>query len=142
MSYSADELLKASKEQRVYAAVLEKGMLAGLLIILITFAIYVFGVLKPYVPVEKLPTYWSMNVHEYLAAADVHQGWAWAGMLGYGDFLNFSGIAVLAGVTILCFLAVVPPLWKSGDKLYAAFAFLEAVILSVAASGMLGSGGH
>lgn len=142
MPYSGEEILKASKEQQLYAAVLEKGMLAGLLILLITFAIYVFGISKPYVPVEKLPTYWSMNVHEYLAAANVHQGWAWAGMLGYADFLNFAGIAILAGVTILCFLAIAPVLWKQGDKLYAAFAVLEAVILSVAASGILGSGGH
>ena len=63
-------------------------------------------------------------------------------MLRYGDFINFIGIAFLAGVTIVCFLVIVPVLWKNNDKLYAVFSLLEAVILSLAASGILGSGGH
>ena len=63
-------------------------------------------------------------------------------MLGYGDFLNFIGIALLAGVTICCFLVIVPLLWKNNDKIYAVLSVLEAVILGVAASGILGTGGH
>ena len=43
---------------------------------------------------------------------------------------------------MICFLAIVPLLWRENDKLYALFAVLEAAILGVAASGILGSGGH
>ena len=63
-------------------------------------------------------------------------------MVRYGDFINFIGIALLAGVTIVCFLAIAPVLWKNGDKWYACFALLEALILGLAASGILSVGGH
>lgn len=134
--------LQATPEQLVYAGVLEKGMYAGLLILLITYFIYLTGIFSAYVPVDDLPKYWSMNVHEYLEHAKVQPGWAWVKMVGYGDFLNFVGIALLAGVTIGCFLAIVPVLWRQNDRLYACLAVVEALILTVAASGILGSGGH
>jgi hypothetical protein len=63
-------------------------------------------------------------------------------MVGYGDFLNFIGIAILSGVSIICFLSIVPLLWKTRDRIYAVLAITEVIILTVAASGILGSGGH
>jgi len=45
-------------------------------------------------------------------------------------------------VTIACFLAIAPTLWKNGDKVYACLSIVEAIILGVAASGILGAGGH
>ena len=134
--------LQASPEQIVYAEVLEKGMLLGLVLILASFGLYVLGIIKPYIPLTEIAKYWSYSVGEYLQVAKIHQGWWWIQMLGYGDFLNFIGIAFLAGVTIICFLVIVPVLWKNDDKLYTAFAILEAVILGLAASGILGGGGH
>ncbi len=134
--------LQASPEQVVYAGILEKGMYLGLLLILGTFALYVLGIIKPYIPVTEISKYWSMSVDQYLQTAKIHQGWWWVGMLRYGDFINFIGIAFLAGVTIVCFLVIVPVLWKNNDKLYAAFSLLEVVILGLAASGILGFGGH
>jgi hypothetical protein len=134
--------LRARPEQLVYAGILEKGMLFGLLAVLLTYCLYVFGVFKPFVPVSEITKCWHMNVHEYLEHFKIHAGWTWLGMLNYSDFLNFVGIAFLAGVTIICFLAVIPVLWRQGDKLYATFALVEALILAVAASGILGAGGH
>ena len=61
-------------------------------------------------------------------------------MLGHGDFLNFMGIAVLAGVTILCYAALVPMLVKRKDPIYAALAILEVIVLALAASGILAAG--
>jgi len=134
--------LEATPEQVLYANVLEKGMYIGLALLFVTFAIYCFGIMKPYIPLNELSKYWTMNVNDYLHAADVHAGWAWFGMIGYGDFLNFIPIAILAGVTIICYLAIVPGLFKSGDTVYGVLALLEALVLIVAASGILGSGGH
>jgi len=134
--------LQARPEQIVYANILEKGMLLGLVVILVTYCIYVVGIMKPYVPMDSITKYWQMNVHDYLHHCGIKAGWAWLSMVGYGDFLNFVGIALLAGITMICFLAIVPLLWRENDKLYALFALLEAAILGVAASGILGSGGH
>jgi len=134
--------LEATPEQILYAKVLEKGMYIGLLILLITFGLYAFGVMDPYIPLNKLSNYWSMNVNDYLHHTNIKAGWAWVGMLKYGDFVNFIGIAILAGITILCYAAIVPTLLKNKDRVYAVLAILEVIILSVAASGILGAGGH
>ena len=81
-----------------------------------------------------------MNVHDYLEHANIKPGWSWLRMLNYGDFINFIGVALLAGVTIICYLAIVPILLRNNDKVYALLALLEALILSLAASGILAVG--
>ncbi len=133
-------LLKATPEQVLYAKILEKGMYIGLLILFITYGLYVFGVFDPYIPMNKLSNYWSLNVHEYLEQTGIKPGWAWVGMLGYGEFINFIGIVFLAGVTIVCYAAIVPMLFKNKDRIYAVIALLEVIILSAAASGILAVG--
>lgn len=134
--------LNPSPVQILYARILEKGMFLGLALLLITFAIYAFGIMKPYIALSDVSRYWSYSVTDYLHMAHVKPGWAWTGMLGYGDFINFIGIAILAGTTVICYLSIIPMLWRSKDKIYAILALLEAVILTIAASGLLGSGGH
>jgi len=140
MVEKAEAALRPGPEQVRYASILEKGMYIGLLILLVTFAIYALGLMKPFIPKGDIAACWSMSVHDYLECTNIRAGWSWLGMLKYGDFLNFIGIAILAGVTIVCYLAIIPLLLKNNDKLYAVLAFLEAVILAFAASGILAVG--
>ena len=132
--------LEAGPEQLLYASVLRKGMFCGLVILFITFGIYVFGIVKPYIPLSEISGYWSMNVHDYLDHTKIKDGWSWVGMLRYSEFINFIGIAILAGVTIICYAAIVPALLKNEDKVYAALSVLEVIILALAASGILAVG--
>ena len=117
-------------------------MLLGLLVLVLSFLLYVFEILEPFIPLHKIADYWSVDVETYLDSAGVKAGWSWVGLLGYGDFLNFVGIAMLSGTTILCYLAILPILWRTNDSIYLALAILEVIVLSVAASGVLGTGGH
>ncbi len=137
-----DKKVIATEEQVAYAKLLDSGMKAGLLILIGTFAVYVIGLLTPHVPVEELPNYWKMPVHKYLAATGIHPGWAWLGMLHKGDFLNFIGIAFLAGVTLTCYIRIIPILFKKKDTIYGVLAVLEVLVLCLAASGILKAGGH
>lgn len=138
----------ADEEQLLYANILQVGMYIGLALLLLTFALYASGVMSPAVPVERLPDYWTMNVGEYLDATNrdhLHQahpvaGWAWLGQIGKGDYLNFVGIALLSGVTIVCFVGIIPTLIKKKDKAYVIMAVLEVIILALAASGILAVG--
>ncbi|HMK56735.1 MAG TPA: hypothetical protein VK448_08880 [Dissulfurispiraceae bacterium] len=134
--------LKATEEQLAYALLLDKGMKLGLLMLIITFSIYLTGFLTPHVPVDDLPKYWSMPVHKYLESANIHPGWAWLYMLDKGDFLNFTGIAFLAAVTLICFARIVPILFRNKDSVYGIIAILELLVLALAASGLLKTGGH
>lgn len=130
----------ASKEQVLYANILNKGMLIGLAILLITFALYVFGVMKPFIPVTELSSYWHMSAHDYLQTLKIPDGWGWITMLKFGDFLNFIGIAFLSAVTIICYAAIVPILFKNNDKVYGTLAILEVLVLTLAATGILSAG--
>ncbi|MFZ6006452.1 MAG: hypothetical protein ACOYU2_02210 [Nitrospirota bacterium] len=137
-----DKKIKATEEQLAYAKILDMGMKIGLLALIITFIVYLTGVLTPHVPVNDLPKYWGMSVHKYLETTGIHPGWAWLGMIGKGDFLNFIGIAFLAGVTAICYLAIIPILFRKKDTVYGVLAIIEVLVLLLAASGILKAGGH
>jgi hypothetical protein len=134
--------LQATEEQLAYAKILDLGMKVGLLTLVITFFIYMFGILSPHIPVDDLPKYWTMPVKDYLKAADIHTGWSWVGSVNKSDFLNFVPIAFLAGVTILCYIRIIPILFRKKDTTYAVLAIIEVLVLVLAASGVLKSGGH
>ena len=145
---SEAETQEAQSEQILYAKVLAIGMYIGLVTLFITFGLYVSGILAPAVPLDQVPSYWNQGVDEYLEAVNhdhLHMehpptGWAWMTMLGKGDFLNFVGIAILAGITIICYLAIVPTLLRKKDSAYLTMAIVEALVLALAASGILAVG--
>ncbi|MDL2321769.1 hypothetical protein LJC47_05430 [Desulfosarcina sp. OttesenSCG-928-B08] len=132
----------ASPEQTAYADILFYGCWIGLAIMLITYLAYVFGLITPHVPPDQLPDYWRQPVSHYLETAKVPTGWGWVFLLKQGDFLNFIGIALLAGLSIVCYIRSIPALFRKKDTLMAWIAVAEVVVLVVAASGIFGSGGH
>ena len=131
--------------QRLYARVLRIGVLGGMAILLVTFALYASGAVAPSVPLADLPRYWGLSVEEYLRATNaaflhhphVITGWAWVTMLGRGDYVCFLGIAFLSAVTIVCYVAITPGLLRKRDFIYAGMTALECAILALAASGVL-----
>ena len=133
---------KASEEQIAYAKVLNIGMWLGLAILIITFFVYLSGILPSYVPIDDLPKYWTMRVHDFNVALNAPTGWGWAKLVGKGDYLNFVGIAMLSGLTILCYLVILPILARKKDRAYVIIAIAEVLVLSLAASGLLKVGGH
>lgn len=143
-----EEEITATPEQMAYAKLLDKGMKLGLLMLIITFSIYLIaaaspmGLLETHVQVKDLPKYWSMPVSEYLKHANIQAGWTWVTMLDRVDFLNFTGIVFLAGITILCYVRIVPIIYRQKDYVYTVLAVCEILVLTLAASGILHMGGH
>lgn len=138
----ADEKTKASEEQLIYANILNVGMWFGLAVLTATFLLYVFGVLPNFVPIDDLPKYWSMKASDYIHTLHAPTGWGWVAFVGNGDYLNFVGIAILAGLTILCYLAIIPTLARKKDRAYLVIALIEVAVLVLAASGIMKTGGH
>ena len=55
-------------EQLLYANILEKGMLVGLVLMFITFALYIFRIMPAAIPLTEVANYWNQPVHDYLEA--------------------------------------------------------------------------
>ena len=136
------EDLQPSQEQIIYANLLVIGVWAGIIILVATYAIYVTGVLPAHVDMSLIPTLWGKGVNEYLKMTHSPHGWGWVTLLTKGDFLNYIGFAFLALMTIVCYLVLVRGYSRRKDWIFAAIAVLEIIVLSVAASGILGAGGH
>jgi hypothetical protein len=136
------ENLKASREQIIYANILVIGVWAGIFILVTTYAIYLSGILSSHVELSIIPTIWGKGVAEYLEITHSPHGWGWLFLLTKGDFLNYIGLALLALMTIVCYLVLVRGYIRQKNWIFTVIAVLEIVVLSVAASGLLGSGGH
>lgn len=136
------ESVHASPEQNAYADILFYGCWVGLAVMLVTYCLYVFGVITPHVPLDRMTEVWSQPVAHYLKEARVPTGWGWTSLLGRGDFLNFIGIVLLAGLSIICYLRTIPALFRKGDKAMGAIAVIEVLVLLLAASGIVGGGAH
>ena len=133
---------RATQEQITYANLLFYGCWGGLALMVLTYAVYVTGILTPHVPLEQVTKLWSQPVGTYLEVGKVPHGWGWTVLIGKGDFLNFLGIVLLAGMTILCYIPLIPAFLKRGEKGFALMALAEIIVLLVAASGIVGAGAH
>ena len=132
----------ATEAQILYANILNTGMLIGFIGLIVIFILYFTGILSPLIPLEKVETYWTLPVHDYLEKSGMEVGWAWFGKLQYGDMLNFIPIAFLSLLTIICYISLIPGLIRKKDTTYTVIAIVEIIVLLVAASGILGTSAH
>jgi hypothetical protein len=133
---------KASEEQIVYANLLNKVMWFGLALLIITFLVYISGLLPTKVPINDLPLHWGKRVHIFNQELGLPTGWGWLKNVGKGDYLNFVGIAILSGLTIACYAVIMPIFKRKKDTAFFFIALAEVLVLLLAASGILKSGGH
>jgi len=133
---------KVSKEQILYANILNAGMLIGLGSLILVFTLYATGIMDSLIPLEKVQEYWVLSVHKYLEQSGIQTGWAWLGNLGFGDMLSLLPIAFLSLLTVICYIVMLPGLIAKKDTAYLVISILEILILLLAASGILASGGH
>ena len=127
----------ASAEELRYARVLGAGVLAGFVLLVLSFLLYVFGVLQPLIPVDQLPKYWGLPVSEFVKATNTPTGWNWIGLIGKGDMLNLVGIVVLAGISAVSSLAVLPIFARRGETAHLLIAVLQIIVLVVSAANVL-----
>ena len=128
-------------EQRIYAHWLDRGTRLGLFLLVASFLAYVLELVDPIVPLNRLPSLWGLPAERYLAATGAPTGWGWLSRLAAGEYLSLGAIALLSLVTVACYLRIVPIHARRGEKLHAAIALAQIVVLLAAAGGVFG-GGH
>jgi hypothetical protein len=133
---------RPSREQVIYANMLVLGVWTGIAILFTTYFLYLSGIITPHVDISLIPQLWGKGVNEYLELTHSPHGWDWVSLVTKGDFLNYVGLVLLAMMTVICYMVLLKGYLVKKDWIYASIAFLEILVLLVAASGLLGSGGH
>ena len=135
MAMSREELV-----QKAYARWLEATTRLAFAAALVAFAVYSSGALPSFVPFETLASLWHLPVDEFRARTGAPAQWDWLPLLGFSDYLNLACVALICTVTLACYLAVLPLLLRLGERLQAALAAAQILVLLVAASGLLAGG--
>jgi hypothetical protein len=128
-------------EQLLYAKLLDWGTRVGLVVLLLSFAAYVTGLMESHVPPQKLPELWVHPVGRFLELTGSPTGWGWMALLHKGDIAGLLGIAILSGSSVLCLLALVPLYRARRDTAFVLICLAEVAVVVLAASGLL-TGGH
>lgn len=135
------ELSESAAEQRRYARWLDFAARCGLVALVITFLVYVSGLAGAHVPLEQLPSLWTLPLEEYRARTGAPAGWGWLALAYKGDYLSLVGVALLALATLACYVPLASAFFRKGERLQAWLAVAQVVVLLAAASGLIG-GGH
>jgi hypothetical protein len=118
--------------QSLYARWLDLGTRVSFAASLVAFVLYMSGVMPTYIPLDKLPRYWGLPVGEFLRQTGAPSGWGWLGNLGHAEYLNLACMALIGLVSLACYARVVPTLLGLGERLQAALAILQVVVLAAA----------
>lgn len=128
-------------EQQLYARWLDWGTRLALAALAAAFLAYAFGLSPAAMPLAELPRFWSLPLERYLALSGAPSGWGWLRMLDKGEYQNLAAVALLGLVTVVCYLRLLPALLARGERLQAALAAAQVLVLLAAASGLF-AGGH
>jgi hypothetical protein len=126
--------LEPSPEQMRFARVIEVGTWLSVVALVVAFGLYLGGIATPYVPIDRLPEYWGLHAQEFVQQARVPRGWGWVRLMRYGDFMNFVGVAMLAGLPVVGYLAILPLYLRRRDVAYTGLTLAAIALLIVAAT--------
>ncbi len=124
-------------EQKRYATFLKFGAWSGIALLVISYTIYLMGLLDPYVPFKQLQEYWALQSGKYVEKANLPANWGWVSLIDHADFLNFIGIALLGLLTIVGLLTLIPTYIKKKNWCYLVIVCLQVIVLAISASGLL-----
>jgi hypothetical protein len=126
--------------QRLYARWLDAATKTGFAASLCAFLLYVSGALPPYVPPERLPELWGLPVGRFLEQTGAPTGWSWVALMDHGDYLSLAAVALFGLITPVCYLRIVAPLLRHGERLQAALVSAQIAVLAAAISGLFAGG--
>ena len=126
-----------ASEQQLYARIVYHMNHLGLFVLVVGFVLYLAGMLTPRVPLEDLPQYWSLPLDQYLEKTGALTGWQWISELGYGDVAPLLGVAVLASITIVCYLVLFLQFLLKGSKPIIFITVIELFLMLLSASNLI-----
>jgi hypothetical protein len=95
--------------------------------------IYLGGLLPPYIAPQALLELWRLPLDEYLARTGAPTGWGWLPLAGHGDYLSVAVICLFGLISLICCARVIPAFLRHGERLHAALAAAQVLVLLAAA---------
>ena len=126
-----------ASEQQLYARIVYHMNHLGLFVLIVGFVLYLTGMLARHVPLEDLHKYWSLPLDQYLEKTGAPTGWQWISELGYGDAAPLLGVAVLASITIVCYLVLFFKFLQRGIRPLVAITVIELFLMLLSASNLI-----
>ena len=126
--------------QQRYAVVLRTICNMGLVLLFLTFTLYVFGIVKPLIPLETMSQYWNLPLQEFLQQTGAPRGWQWLDHIKKADYLTFTGLIILAGVSGICYLVLLVDFVKARMALFTLLVIAELLLIVLAASNLFDVG--
>lgn len=131
---------EVSEEAQRFAETVRRGTTLSLLVLGVTFVLYLTGAVRPLIPIAHLPRYWGLRAVEFLVEVGLRPGWGWAAFVTHGDMLNLVGVVMLGTLSIAAYAVMLPVLIRRRDRVYTAIAVAQLGILALAASGLVALG--
>jgi hypothetical protein len=118
--------------QEIYARWLQTGSKIAFAFALIAFVLYLAGIPAPLLPLQDLPRLWTLSAAGMMREAHAPGGWSWIHFLRYGDYINVLAIALFPLLALICVARVIPDFLRQGERLQAALAILQVLVLLAA----------
>jgi len=123
-----------------YARWLARCTGIALSVLAATFLAYLFQLSEPLIALEGLPQVWGLPVDRFREATGGPAGWGWLRFAARSDYANLLGVTLLGLVTVVCYVRVLPLLFRQGERVLALLAAAQIAVLLLAASGLLAAG--
>ena len=138
-----DALRPATPERYRYARIIDVGTKVSLVLLVVTFGVYVTGVVPSGVPRSEVVAHWHEPAETLAETTGSTSGWAWLTDIGRGDHLPFLGLALLGVLTIVGYASLVPVYVLKRRRVYLVIVLIQIAVLVFAAANVLGGlGGH
>jgi hypothetical protein len=131
-----DDASADAVEQDIYSRWLGAFVKLGFALLVLSFLLYVTGIVPAGIAPARLPELWGLPLDQYLAATHAPTGWSWLRRLREGDLLTLVGVAVLNFATLACYVRVLPVFARAGRRGYVAICLLQVLVLAAAAAGL------
>ena len=141
MSGPNESRVSVDPVQLQFASILRWVVLVGLVLMFAMSVIYATGLVPSSVSPAEVPQLWQLSAEEYLEVTGGAGGWSWIRSIAQGQNLALAALVFFPTATI-GMVAIAAGLYrKNNAKIYAIISLVEALVLALAATGLLSTGG-
>ncbi len=128
--------------QLAYAKIIYRLANIGIVIMTISYVLYMTGYPKPFLPIGKLVQLWETRSVEFIEITQMPVGFDLIHHLAQSDIISLMSIIFVSSITIIGYVRILPYFLKENDLPYTLITILQILVFILAAGGILSFGSH